>query len=124
MEDEEEYSRAAGDPKRADRWLRRLPLILAALAALPLLWLSIEFSLLIGQIGFYVVALGTDTGTVIGLVLMAIAGFVGLVGTLVCLWIGFRRSGWRWRIGSALATVGCAGLLPLSWVLFGFTGGA
>lgn len=118
-----EYSRVARDPERRSRWLRRLPLLIGAIAAIPLLWLSIEFSLLVGQISFYIVALGSDTWTIIGLGAMTVAGFVGLVGTIVCLWVGFRRSTWRWRIGWSAGAVACAGLLPATWLLFGFTGG-
>ena len=122
--EESEYSRVARDHAAGDRWLRRLPLIAAALGALPLLWLSVQFSLLIGQIGFYVVSLGTDTWTIVGLVLLTLAGFVSLLGTLVCLWVGTRRRTWRWRVGWALGALACAALLPVSWLLFGLTGPA
>ncbi|WP_101651308.1 hypothetical protein [Brevibacterium ihuae] len=122
--DETEYSRVARDRGAPDRWLRRLPLIAAGLGALPLLWLSIRFSLLIGQIGFYVVALDADPWTITGLVLLTLAGFVSLLGTLVCLWVGSRRSTWRWRIGWAAGALACAALLPVSWLLFGLTGPA
>ncbi|GAA1998560.1 hypothetical protein [Brevibacterium samyangense] len=121
---QQEYSRIARDPGTGSRWKRRLVLLVAAVLAAPVLWLSVRFSLEVGSIGFYVFALDGDTGTKVGVVVLTLLGFLGLTGTLAFLWIGFVRARvrtpWAWA-GLALA---CAAALPVSWLLLGLTGGA
>lgn len=123
MNQHSEYSQVARDPERRDRLIRALPLLVAAIVSLPLVWLSLRFSLMVGQIAYYVVLMGTSALNILGLGIMTLLGVAGLIGAIVCIWRGFKRRTWKWRIGWALGAIACAGALPLSWVLLGYTSG-
>lgn len=111
--DEPELTAVARDPGTGGRWARLLPLVLAALLSVPLLWVSVLFSLEIAEIASLLIQLGAELGTLVGVVLMTLGGFICLVGALVCLFAGWRRDSWRWRWAWAGATVLVAGLMPL-----------
>lgn len=109
----DEVTTVARDPHRTGRLLRWLPLLLAALLSVPLLWLSIAFSLEMSQVAVYIMQLGASGWAQFGVILMSVGGFICLVAALVCLFIGWRRDTWRWRWSWAGATVLAAGFMPL-----------
>ncbi|WP_349828755.1 hypothetical protein [Brevibacterium litoralis] len=117
-----EYTRVARDPGTRERWIRRIPVFVVAVLAVPLLWLSVTFSLEVGSIGYYVFALDGDAGTKIGVVVLTALGFVGLVGTLVFLWLAFVRARTRWPWVTTLLALLCAGALPASFPILGMGG--
>ncbi|MCT1829985.1 hypothetical protein [Brevibacterium luteolum] len=123
MNQHDEYSHVARDPHRRDRFLMALPLIIAALISAPLLWLSLRFSFLLGQVIYYAVLLGSSAGRMLGLGVLSLLGVIGLIGVLVCLWRGFKQQAWKWRLSWAAGVLGCAALsaAPLTWALFGNT---
>ncbi len=116
----EEYVEYAGRSEPRERWLRALPLIVAALIGVPFLILAIRFSLSVAQTAKYIFDLGTSTWEATGLVLLSLSGGFCLIAYLVCLFIGSRRRTWRWRIGWAAATVLVAACLPAWWLVAGF----
>ena len=86
MNQHSEYSQVARDPERRDKIVKALPLVIAALISLPLVWLSLRFSLMVGQIAYYVVLMGTSTLNVLGLGIMTLLGFASyLLGVAVML---------------------------------------
>ena len=116
---EDEVTTVARDPGRSGRRLRILPLVLAALLSVQLLWLAIAFSLEVSQIAVYILQLGAGGWAQFGVGLMSVGGFICLVATLACLFIGWRRDTWTWRWSWAGATVLAAGLMPLLWLVTG-----
>lgn len=118
-DDEAELTTVARDPGRSGRWLRLLPLLLGALVSGPFLWFSILFSVEVAGIAALLIQLDADTGTLLGVILMTVGGFVCLVGTLVCLYAGWRRDTWTWRWSWAGAAVLCAALMPLLGLVTG-----
>lgn len=116
---DDELTVVARDPHRRARLLRYLPLVLAAIVSVPLLWLSIAFSLEVSMIAVYILQLGAGGWAVFGVVLMSLGGFICLVGALVCLFVGWRRDAWRWRWIWAGAAVLAAGFMPLLGVITG-----
>lgn len=115
----DEVTTVARDPHRTGRLLRVLPLVLAALVSVPLLWLAIAFSLEMSQVAVYIMQLGAGGWTQFGVILMSVGGFICLVAALVCLFIGWRRDTWRWRWSWAGATVFAAGFMPLMGIVTG-----
>ncbi|GAA2087023.1 MULTISPECIES: hypothetical protein [Brevibacterium] len=116
---DDELTVVARDPGGSGRWLRLLPLLLGALIAGPFLWFSLRFSVEVASIASLLIQLDADTGTLIGVVLMTLGGFICLVGTLFCLFAGWRRDSWRWRWSWAAAAVACAALMPLLGLVTG-----
>lgn len=102
---------------RRDRWLRRLPIFVAALLGIPLLVLSIRFSIEVASITVMVVQLGGDS---FGFLVLSVLGWVGLVCYLAFLFVATRRDAWRWRLVWSGAALLAAGALPLSWLILGW----
>ena len=100
-------------------WLSLLP-VLSGIICVPLVFLSIRFSLFTGQIAFYMVGIGTQARDLIGVSIVTLAGFLALIGVFICLFMAYRRHTWQWRLGFSIGAISCAGALPLSWVIFGF----
>lgn len=83
--------------------------------------LSLLFSYQMGSVAFYMFRLGGFDATLLGIILLSLLGVAGLVGYLACLFIGWRKDSWHWRIGWSIGAVLCSAALPLSWILLGWT---
>lgn len=115
----EEQTRIARDPERGAKRRRLLPLLIAALVAAPLLWFSIAFSVSFAQIAVYASQLGASTGTIVGMVVLSLGGFLALVAALTCLVVGWRRDEIRWRWRWAIAAMACAAAMPIAGLVSG-----
>lgn len=116
----EEFTDYAGRAEPKERWLKALPLIIAAVAGVPFLVLAIMFSLSIAQVTAYVFDLGTSGWEAAGFVLLSLSGAFSVIVYLVCLFIGTRRRTWKWRIWWAVGALLAAAILPIWWMLAGF----
>ena len=113
-----EFQTVAGDPERALKRRRRLPVLIAFLASLPLLALSIWFSLTAASFLQTFAAIEVDQGTLVGLWIFSASGWLMLALTIIALWIALAKKTFRWRLTWSLIALGCAALVPLSWLFF------
>lgn len=116
----EEFVEYAGHSEPKERWLKALPLILAAVLGIPFLVLAIKFSLQIAQYTKYMFDIETSAWFATGMVLLSLSGGFCLIGYLVFLFIGTRRSTWKWRIWWAVAAFLAAAILPIWWLFAGY----
>ncbi|MFL0577314.1 hypothetical protein ACH0BO_11350 [Brevibacterium luteolum] len=125
MNQHSEYSQVARDPERRDKLIKALPLIAAVGLSLPLFWLSMRFSFIVGQVAYYVILMGASALNILGLGLISLLGALGLLGAFICLWRGVKRRTWKWRIGWSLGILGCAlaSAMPLILVFTGVVTG-
>ncbi|MCD1284300.1 MULTISPECIES: hypothetical protein [unclassified Brevibacterium] len=116
----EEFVDYAGRTEPKERWLKALPLIVAALLGIPCLALAIMFSLSIAQVTSYIFDIGTSGLEAAAMVLLSLSGAFCVIFWLAFLFIGSRRRTWKWRLWWAGAALLAAGIMPLWWLVFGY----
>ncbi|MCI4011415.1 hypothetical protein [Brevibacterium sp. ZH18] len=116
----EEFVEYAGRSEPRERWLKALPLILAAVLGIPCLVYAILFSISIAQVTKYIFDIGTSGWEAIGLVLLSLSGAFSIIFYLAFLFIGTRRRTWKWRIWWAVAAFLAAAALPIWWLFADF----
>ena len=115
VEGVEEFSKVRVDPHRNRLW----PVVVAALASIPLLVVSVRFSLLAADYMKPMVELGVDFPVLAFMFFLSSAAWLAIGAVLIALWVAIARKTFKWRVvWSGIALV-AAGLLPLSWVFSG-----
>ncbi len=115
VEGVEEFSKVRIDPHRNRLW----PVVVAALASIPLLVVSVRFSLLAADYMKPMVELGVDFPVLAFMFFLSSAAWLAIGVVLITLWVAIARKTFKWRlVWSGIALV-AAGLLPLSWVFSG-----
>lgn len=115
VEGVEEFSKVRIDPHRNRLW----PVVVAALASIPLLVVSVRFSLLAADYMKPMVELGVDFPVLAFMFFLSSAAWLAIGVVLIALWVAIARKTFKWRlVWSGIALV-AAGLLPLSWVFSG-----
>lgn len=115
VEGVEEFSKVRVDPDRNRLW----PVVCAAVVSVPLLFLSMRFSLMAADWMKPMVQLGMEFATLAFMFVLASAGWFSLAATIVALWVAIARKTFRWRFIWSVIAVLAAGILPLSWVFTG-----
>lgn len=112
----------ARDPEKTRRGLLWIPPIVAALAAIPLLYLAIKFSLSATAYMRDIVLIGASpsVGFTIGMYVYSAAGWLCLAGTLLALFITVRGGSVKRRLWGSAIALAFAAIVPASWLLLGW----
>ena len=115
VEGVEEFSKVRVDPHRNRLW----PVVVAAIVCIPLLVLSVRFSLLAADFMKPMVELGVDFPVLAFMFFLSSAAWLAIAAVLIALWVALVRKTFKWRVIWCAIAIVAAGLLPLSWVFSG-----
>jgi len=117
----QDYTRSARDPDAGRRrWLIAMPII-AIVLAIPLLFLSVRFSLVAVQFLQMLNQISAPNGAwKPALIILTGSGWIALAAAVVCALIVFWRHTVRWRLWWSVAIVLIAAANPIAWAVLGF----